>query len=127
MTEHQVLMRTLEISIGKKFTPGLTLISEHEFDTDIVAREELENDAARPVVLTVPDSTKFVYVAIKGVGMWFGKEELLQSPVSTFRYEIQEGVLAGNQFKFVIRGIFSDLLATLPWGAAFRVAVLCFG
>ncbi len=103
MAGDQVLMETLKIEIKKKFTPGLTLISAHEFDTDIVAREELEKDAARPVELTVPDATKFVYVAIKGVGMWFGKEELVQSPVSTFRYEIQDGVLAGNQFKFVIR------------------------
>ncbi len=127
MTENQVLMPALDISIERKFTPGLTLISAHEFDTDIAAMEKLENDAARPVVLTVPGATKFVYVAIKGVAMWFGEKELVQSPVSTFRYEIQEGVLANNQFKFVIRGIFSDRLATLPWGAAFRVGVLCFG
>lgn len=127
MPDDQVMMDPVKIKIEKKFTPGLTLLSEHEFDTNIEARKEFEKDAVRPVVLTVPDGTKSVYVAIKGVGMWFGREELLQAPLSTFRYEIQEGELKGKEFRFVIRGIFSDRLATLPWGAAFRVEILCFG
>jgi hypothetical protein len=126
-SEDQVLMDPLEIKIEKKFVTGLALMSEYEFSTNIEARKEFEKDAARPVKLTVPNGTKSVYVAIKGVGMWFGKEELLAAPISTFRYEVQEGQLNGNEFRFVIRGIFSDRLATLPWGANFRVEVLCFG
>lgn len=118
---------SLDVTVKAEWPSGLCLLGR-TFAIVNSKKKTFQTNIEQPVVVTVPEGTKAVQVAVINADMCFGEsQQPTSAKVKSIWFEVSEyddSELAKNKFKFLFKAWLQD---SGSWTGFFVLDIMCFG